>query len=235
MKSIPFSDKFITLYFETEDDSCYEVNYETSKLKNDSFINYIYNVNIPTAVYVNPDLPYEDRSEIMLAWLNSRNLIPIDSFSNTLLSIILKTRQQDNTNISSFFNDEETKRFIKENQSVLELIVCFLDSILFHVQVMFDLKKQSDCNYLYDRDNAIPKNTVNIFQLQDFFILYYRKLTYKPIWFKQQFEGKNALVKYFYINKNIITSLTKCILKEKINPDNFVNLIKRIEELNEKI
>ena len=234
--TVPFKDKIIVNHFELDDDSLvYNVDYENSTLKGKEFVTYLNNINIPSNLYISDNVSYSEKEELLLTWLNHREIFEIDILTSTILDILFYLKEIDDINFKTMFSSEERDKFITDNKEFVEIIIVFLDSILFHLMVQYRFINQEKRDIDIDNADIVPRNIVNVFSFEQFFLYFSKPITPHKIWFIKQFEGRNALIKYFYINKNPLIAFVSCINKESITVDNTLDFMKICKELNEKL
>jgi len=223
--TIPLSDKLITNFLEDQTIT-YNIDYAKSSLQGKKFINYVYNVQINVNIAIDSNLSYEAKSELLLAWLDFRDILQLDTLTFSLMNILL-IEKDSHMRYNSIFSEDESKRFIKENRKIIDKIIEFMDSVILFLLHKFDdreietfkVEKIDDINY-------VPKNIATLFTINDFYV-YYSMPFRKQSWFIRQFEDKrDPLIGYFLLSENnIILGLINAIVKNKITPERFCEFL----------
>ena len=222
---VPFSDKLLTDHFEDNSIS-YDVDYANSKYKGKKFLNYLYHIQIDTNVAVSLDLSYEERSELMTAWLNFRDVVHVDTLAFTLLNLLM-VEKDGRVRFPSIFSEEESKRFIDENRELITRIVTFMDSIILFLLHKFDDQPIENFNVeSIDDSNYIPRAVAQIFAIKDFFMYYALPFREKK-WFVKQFEDhtNSIMMSFLLAEDNILLGFINAIVKNKITPERFCEFI----------
>jgi len=227
MQTVPFSDKIVVNYFDADDKETIVVDYENSTLKGKEFITYLSNVDILSNVYVNPELSYEEREELILAWLDCKNLITLESLSVALLHILFQIKDIEVEYLDPIIRADECQKFKDRNNDLVLRIALFFEAVLYHCLVQYKFIERKD-QLVIDNPTCIPKNIINLFMLDDFFLFYSKpSIVSAPrnVWFTHQFEDENSLIKYFYLNKNLLTAFLSCIDNGTVTVNGFFEFI----------
>lgn len=140
-----------------------------------SMILYITNLGLKCEIDYT-DLTYEEKSELLLQYLDSLKICYIESLAHTIGKILLRCKCI-SVESKAIFSDEETDKWINEHLDICSKLVTFSDSCLIYLArqclandcIKDDLK---DAYEVIDDINYVPMNLVNVFKLPDFTIYY---------------------------------------------------------------
>jgi hypothetical protein len=219
--TVPFSDKIITEHFQSEEEKVFLVDYKKSSLKDEKMMTYLSNTEIAVNLSVHEDLSYEEKEKLMIAWMKSKNLIPIDTLTIAWLDIIMRYKHR-KAYFPSFMYGPEKDKFIERNQDFLNELVEFLDSIFFHNLVSLEFDKKENATKIIDDPHAVPINVMNLFAIDLFYEYFIVKDPSHKTWYVHQFEKQPDIISHYYANPNPLTAIcniTKRKQNEKIQRD----------------
>jgi len=225
LQTVPLSSKLLVNYFE-DNSITYDIDYLNSKLRGKSFVNYLYNIQIDTNVAVSDDMSFNEKSELMLAWLEFRDVVSVDTLSYSLLNLLLIEKRAQ-IRFPSIFSEGESLKFIDENEEIITHMIEFMDSIVLFLLHKFDKQpiETFKVNSI-DDPKYVPANLANIFAIEEFYVYYSLPFREKS-WFVKQFENKhNVIVNSFLLAKNnILLGFINAIVKNKITPEDYCKFI----------
>lgn len=225
---VPFTIEEMIEYFLNKN-KFYIINYKDSELKGNRFLSYVGNLEIPFEInYIG--VSKEEKFELVLEFLKSRNIIKLGSLALTSAEILLRYRGLSNLKISTnpIFSDSEFNDFIKENEEIISKWTTFvLSTNLFMLTTVKELnegynfkegfKEIEDANY-------IGQNIVQLFSVPSFMEAFFSLPIDREIFFfKHQFEDYmfkgNNLFFYYGCPENMPYVIFDSMIRGTINPE----------------
>lgn len=182
-------------YFEDEE-IAFVIDYENSTLRGKAFMSYIANIAVPCDIHFSPAVTKEERFELILEYMNSRNLVGCQSLAITVGVMLTALKGIDDFYLAvenPILNQQETLEFIMENQILVNQWKVFMDSIILftmasnekYVSVFGHPKDQF---HNVDDDRAVGNNVVNLFDLAAFMEFFFSVPGKEVHYFTKQFE-----------------------------------------------
>lgn len=143
---VPLAMEQIRNLYENRDKIHFLLDYDKSELKNEGFLFYVGNLEIPGDVNLN--IKTEDKLSLLREYMQLPNLIQLNTLNLATMQVVLRRKGFDMTgmfDVVALF-DEEIDRFISENEELVDRWVTFLDSM--YVYALFSV-------YLSDQAAAI--------------------------------------------------------------------------------
>ena len=216
--------EILTEYFEKEDEGKKPTilfKYFESDFKGEDLLIALSNLDVRCDLLFSPDMTYEEKSELMLAYLITDALVSLPSLVFTTMFILFQYKEIPWTHLSSqvMMTEEDIEKFIEENKEVVKNAVCFMDSMVpYSIQTVQEEKMQELSSMLrvIDDRNAVGDNLVHLLSLSVFFLFYSVKaeeyVCFKQQWTEPIYKGDN-LFKY-YFNKENPLALTLYAIQE---------------------
>lgn len=198
-------------------DTFYLIDYKNSELRDGIFLNYLSNLDLPCEVLLN-DCSYNEKEQLLLAYLNSKNIVNIESLAFNVSKILLDYRGIETSDIfdNPALSTEETKQFIVSHEEVLKKWEHFFEStIVYALYLMKDLDSENDIKSQVphiDDSNYVGLNVVNLFQNPIFMEMFFIPGTRTELSFfvrqfdEYMFKGAN-LFQYYHTHNNTILAL----------------------------
>ncbi len=199
----------------------YLVNYKNSELKGTVLFNYVSNLDLPVE-FEFTDCSYEEKEEMILAYMGTRNIVGSKSLAINMANIILTYREVDTNGmlINPLFSKVEVNRFIEKNIEVLKRWELFLESTIIYAHQCIRKKpvdSVEECVYQHkyeviDDIRYVGLNIVNLFAVPAFMELFFTApFRNEPKYFQVQFndymyKGKN-LYSYYLNEENTVFSM----------------------------
>jgi hypothetical protein len=120
------------------------IDFANSKLKDQSLLTYIYNLNLNDAVVHMADSTLEERRNFFLAYANHKTIVEVSGMSETYIKFLLALKgidvaEEDLEGLSSsIFTDEEIKTLLETDQELRDAIehaAFILDGIVVHIML----------------------------------------------------------------------------------------------------
>lgn len=122
-----------------------QIDLVSSKIKNQSLLTYIYNLNLVDASVDSQSASFQERRDLFLAFLNHKTTVSITGFSEAYLKCLLKLKQindLDEEAIESLstavFSDDEVDTLMSSDAEVIDAIehsAFLLDGIIVHLML----------------------------------------------------------------------------------------------------
>jgi hypothetical protein len=151
-KILPLSTTDIIGFFENPDHFFY-VDYNNSSLKKETFLTYIANMKMKCDLINYKDISFEDRQEMMSAFINHSYVIEVPVLKNALISLLIYSRSAEMP--FDFFTKEEANIFLEKNWSAIEHASSFFDSMLLVLPSMSHEFKEQVFDKMLE-ENLIP-------------------------------------------------------------------------------
>jgi hypothetical protein len=196
----------------------YIINYQKSEIKDSILLNYLSNLELPCELDLQNE-DYKSKESLILAYLNSKNMIELSSLSLNVAMILLERRGvvTDQVFINPLFSKEEVKLFINSHEDVLNKWEHFIESsIVYSLYILKDLDRENDIKSLapnIDDSNYVGLNIVHLFKIPSFMELFFMApVKHEPSFFVRQFEeymfrGANLYDFFLHENNSMFTLL----------------------------
>lgn len=198
-------------------DTFYLINYKDSELKDGIFLNYLSNLDLPCEVILN-DCSYDEKANLLLAYLNSKNIVEIESLALNVAKLILDYRGLKTSEVFTdpALKDDEVSKFINAHEDVLKRWEHFFEStIVFALYSMKELDSENDIKSQVphiDDSNYVGLNVVNLMQIPVFMEMFFipgikSELSFFVRQFDEyMFKGAN-LFHYYHTENNPVFGL----------------------------
>lgn len=213
---------------------CYVFDPKNSKLKGKGLINYM--CNLVPFVDLNIDgLLYEEKEELLLTWINSRQIKRIDCFVIEMAQLCLydycRAYNKPFTLTSQYFTIEEKTRFLETHGDLVDVWCTFIRSIPHYLTYLVTQKESLetlDEQYIVDDVNVIGNNVVTLFFLRDFvanYIAYDERQNkfYKEQFTKPVFKGR-TIFHWMKEADDVLYHMTTLLGSGTLEFDKFANM-----------
>lgn len=211
--TVPFPATSIREYF--QDKSLFFIaNYSESKLKGQSFLTYLANINIPSDVKFNTPISYEEYAEVMKAYMESINVINCAGLHVMAAEMLLvaKGLPYERSPYALPIDDQIVLKFIQEYKYLVDNWVHFIDSTqvfaLRSIKALNEHFKPEDRFPVVEDRSYVGANIAQLYRIPEFIAVYFsiENAKYKLSYFRDQYEEymfKNeTLAKYFQSPNN---------------------------------
>jgi hypothetical protein len=196
------------------------IDFANSKLKDQSLLTYIYNLNLTDASVHMADISLEGRRNFFLAYANHKTIVEVRGMSETYIKFLLALKgisveEEDVESLaSSIFTDDEIKILLETDQELRDAIehaAFILDGIVVHIMLsMNNLALISDEEFgkvgILRDPNWAGHTWVNLIKNPVFNSYYYRvmpplsELVYFPYQYSESiYKGRSI---FDYIDEN---------------------------------
>jgi hypothetical protein len=196
------------------------IDYKNSKIKDQSLLTYIYNLNLNNAIIHMSDSTFEERRNFFLSFINHKTIVDISGMSETYIKLLLALKdinieEEDEDELStSIFTNEEIKTLLDTDQEIrnaIERAAFVLDGIVVHIMLSIN-----DINLVLDKDfqkivihrdpSWIGHTWINLLKNIMFNAYYYRKLPplENLVYFPYQYEEPiyKGKIMFDYLSKS---------------------------------
>jgi hypothetical protein len=213
--TVPLSVEEIKEFF-VKKDIIYFVDYKNSELNGVVFLTYLSNLDLPAEINFS-DCSYQEKAELIKIYMETRNIISCETLRLNVAYILLTKRGCiDNYIINPCFSQDETERFIRENQKIVDRWENFIESTTIFAQStiepLVDKLDLENTIEQIDDPSFVGSNVVNMFSISGFYELFLTTKFNHPLrYFKPQFQeymfrGKN-LYSYYSCDENTVYKL----------------------------
>ena len=205
----------------------YLINYQRSELKSAVLLNYISNLELPAEILM-ADSSYEEKAGLLKAYMETRNIVKIDSIALNVAKILLDYRGIKTNEVFDhpYLDQNETKQFIDDHKDLIERWEHFLESTtIFALSSMKNLNDslniKEDIEVIND-SRYVGSNIVNLFSIPSFSELFFlvplrTELKYfKPQFEEFMFKGK-SLYDYYFCEENDVLKMFFAHVENDIN------------------
>jgi hypothetical protein len=173
------------------------IDYENSKIKDQVFLTYVSNLDIPIDLKINKDFDKTEVFKLITHYMQVKTISNIPFLNMAVAHIVLKASGLNTASeiTNSYFTEDEVDQFINENSDLVAIWLALLNSIpLFMIKSFNDLNEHLKVEQSYqvlDDQNAVGMNVVNLITMPGFMKAFFTtNANAAPmIWFKQQFES----------------------------------------------
>lgn len=197
------------------------LNYSKSQMRGAQFLTYTTNLDLPCDIFFECDennpIPFEEYSEILLAYLQQNSLTRMAGLHILAAQMLLLAKGVDYDVIPYELpiSEEYIKRFIDENKELVERCLHFIDSAhVFAIHAIPRLKQhykpEENFEVIEDR-TYVGANLAMLFGMPEFTAYYFNRFSvYRLSYFKPQFEEymfKGAHLSKYFDNKNNLAAV----------------------------
>jgi hypothetical protein len=169
------------------------VDYENSKIKDQVFLTYISNLDIPMDIKVNENFDKESLFKLIDHYMTVKTITNIP-FLNSLARQIILTAAGSKAGSEGYLSTDQLQEYISTRKDTIAIWLAFFNSIpLFLISTFKELNEELKVQETYDvidDIDAVGLNIVNLLTnefMADFFTT--EVAIEKSFWFKQQFES----------------------------------------------
>jgi hypothetical protein len=210
------------------------VSYKNSELKGNRFLSYLANLEIPFEIDIS-DCSNEEKSELILEFMKSRNIVKISSLSLMVAEIILVARGSKGVLLSngSFFTEVEKIEFAQKHKELIHTWITFISSTSIY---MLTTLKAVDEVYNFKQGykevldaHYLGQNVIQLFSVPAFMEIYFSlPQDVEMFYFKHQFEDYmfkgQSLYYYFNTTENIPFVIFQGLMSGDILPSDLNTL-----------
>lgn len=173
------------------------IDYENSKIKDQVFLTYVSNLDIPIDLKFAKDFDRAELFKLIAHYMEVKTISNIPFLNMTVAHIILRAAgvDIDNAMENTYLTNEEVDRFIDENIETVSIWLAFLNSIplfMIHCFKSFNEELQVEKTHnAIDDSNFIGMNVVNLLTTPGFMKAFFTTNldSVEMIWFEQQFRS----------------------------------------------
>ncbi len=206
--TVPIPTESIKEYF-TDKEIVFMVDYANSRLKGQTFLTYLSNLNIPSDVVFGPDFTEEMYFEVMKAYMSQRMVVTSECLNVHVAQLLLLAKgvKYENIPYKTNIGEETIFKFLEDNLDMVLRWLHFIDSSMifctFAIESLNREFKPFEKLEVIEDKEYVGHNVVNLYTLPMFTQCYFglEGATYRESFFKHQFEdymfANQRLVKYF--------------------------------------
>lgn len=198
-----------------------EIDYAGSKIKNQSLLTYIYNLNISNVTINLVDVGLSERRDLFLSYANHKTTVEVDNLVDTYLQFLLALKQisvheedKEEINCRSIFNQDEITQLLSTDTDIrnaIEHAAFVLDGVVVHIMLSLnDIAIQADEEFgkvgVLNDPNWVGHTWVNLFKNPAFNAYYYtvmpelHDLVYFPYQYCESIYKGKILLDYLTTN-----------------------------------
>ncbi len=214
---VPLKVEELKEFIENKTKYSYFINYQTSELKDLVLLNYISNLELPAEIIMD-NCSYDEKAGLLKAYMDTRNIVKIDSLALNVAKILLDYRGLDTTEIFNrpYFDQNESKQFINDHKELIQKWEHFLESTIIFAQSCVKelnelLKIKEDIEVIND-SRYVGSNIVNLFSIPSFSELFFlvplrTELKYfRPQFEERMFKGR-SFYDYYFCQQNDVLNM----------------------------
>lgn len=212
--TVPISIEKLKIYF-NDKDTKFLIDYDNSTLKNEKFLTYISNLDIPCDIKF--DITNENHQELLKNYFHTFNIVDLNSLAVTALDVCLTY---------NFKLENEYAEFIKSNKDIVASWVNVLQSMaLFNIHSIQSEKFKEYLSTFPKKESPnVGLNFVNLLKLENMNSIFEELDTselfiYDEYFNSYMFKGKN-LYQYWANENNPMFLLTWSISENNISSQN---------------
>jgi hypothetical protein len=169
------------------------VDYENSKIKDQVFLTYVSNLDIPIDIQVSKDFDQESLFKLVDHYMTVKTITNIP-FLNSIARQIILTAAGSKTSKEGYLSEKQLSEYISTRRDTISIWLAFLNSVsLFMISSFSELNekiKVQDTHDVIDDSDIIGLNVVNLLTREVMTEFYTTNIaSEKQFWFKQQFES----------------------------------------------
>jgi hypothetical protein len=192
---VPISIDNLKIYFKDKDTK-FLLNYDDSQIKEEKFLIYISNLDLPANIIFDPSK--EDHLKLLSIYLTTKNIVSLESLELAALQVCLDYK---------FKQEGIYSEFIKENESIIKEWLNLLESLTIYNFYCIKSKKFKEYVESFEvKDGGdIGHNFVNLLKYEQTNLLFENVEQkdikfYKNIFNDYMFKGNNLY--YYWANEN---------------------------------
>jgi|GEM_PF-3776760 hypothetical protein len=201
-KTIPLSTEEIQQVF-LDPSAHYTINLNDSKLKGESFVTYIANMQINCTLETRAETPSEEKCEVLRHYLTFRQSIKCDTLLNTSALLLLRLVDVPVDLTTDWMSFEEMDEFIANNEEIVIETARFVNSAPLFVAAFSNDFREKMLNpaiedgsiVVIDDPHVVGVNALNLFSVPNFTEIFIAGVLQNPenkklphIYYKAQVE-----------------------------------------------
>ena len=211
---VPISIDNLKKYFENKNIK-FLIDYDNSNLKDDKFLTYIGNLDIPCDIKI--DLSNDEHLKLIKQYMNAKTIVNLPSLEKEVLEICLEAADFG-------FEEKKYEKFIEDNTEIISTWLDIFRSMgLYNTFTMADKENKLKENYvlLHEKKTTdrVAINFVNLLKYEDTCLLFQclpeEKLYYYEDFFNEYLFNGNNLFHYWQNPNNNLFLLTWCVSSGK--------------------
>lgn len=169
------------------------VDYENSKIKDQVFLTYVSNLDIPIDIQISKDFDQESLFKLIDHYMTVKTITNIP-FLNSIAKQIILSAVGSKRGSEGYLSAEQLSEYISTRKDTISIWLAFLNSMsLFMISSFSELNeklKVEETHDVIDDSDIIGLNVVNLLTSETMAQFYTTNIvTEKQFWFKQQFES----------------------------------------------
>ena len=188
--TVPLAIESIKEFFQDKEIK-FIVDYDNSKIKNQIFLTYVSNLDIPVDLKISDNFDEDVMFTLLDHYMTVKTITDIPYLNTLVEQIILRAAGNDSI---GHLTAEQADRYIETRPETIAMWLAFLNSIPLYMCYSFkelnDEDKVEGNSQIIDDDKAVGLNVVNLLH-SSFMIQFFSTdiSNNEPFWFRQQFES----------------------------------------------
>ena len=188
--TVPLAIESIKEFFQDKEIK-FIVDYDNSKIKNQIFLTYVSNLDIPVDLKISDNFDEDVMFTLLDHYMTVKTITDIPYLNTLVEQIILRAAGNDSI---GYLTAEQADRYIETRPETIAMWLAFLNSIPLYMCYSFkelnDEDKVEGNSQIIDDDKAVGLNVVNLLH-SSFMIQFFSTdiSNNEPFWFRQQFES----------------------------------------------
>lgn len=237
--TVPLSMEAIKEFYADKEGTVFKIEYGSSKLENDAFVNYCANLEVRATLSDAKDLDFDTKSNLLKAFMENSVVSELKDLAFEAAHIVLYLQGSEYQLLptdTQLFTNEERSKFISSNISIVKNWMIFFNSLMLFV---FDIIERTSERVLEGgektsvEENAhsivdahfVGKSVVTVMCLHSFLEAFFsvkphqEYMYYLEVQFKENCFKKKTLYEYFAVDGNAV--LISALYKVFKNDDRF--------------
>ncbi len=167
------------------------VDYENSKIKDQVFLTYVSNLDIP--IDIKDNIEQETLFKLIDCYMTVKTITDIPFLNSIVSQIILAAAGSKDAADNGYLSNEQLDEFISNRREIISVWMAFFNSLPLFVMSTFnelnEKEKFAESNDIIDDTDIVGLNVVNLIKQDIMLEFFTQQIDAKQFWFKQQFES----------------------------------------------
>jgi hypothetical protein len=179
------------------------VDYTNSKIKDQVFLTYVSNLDIPIDIKDEEGLDQETLFKLLDCYMTVKTITDIPFLNSIVTQIILTAAGSKHAAENGYLSKDQLEEFINTRKETIALWLAFFNSLPLYLMSTFDELnekiKVKENNDVIDDADIVGLNVVNLIKRDIMLEFFAQQIDAKQFWFTQQFES------YMFKGKSLYT------------------------------
>ncbi len=167
------------------------VDYENSKIKDQVFLTYVSNLDIP--IDIKDNIEQETLFKLIDCYMTVKTITDIPFLNSIVSQIILAAAGSKDAADNGYLSNEQLDEFISNRREIISVWMAFFNSLPLFVMSTFnelnEKEKFAESNDIIDDTDIVGLNVVNLIKQDIMLEFFAQQIDAQQFWFRQQFES----------------------------------------------